>query len=190
MTEPEYFGEPPGVSAPNIWGIAEMRSLLSLPDVYSGAFYACKLAQTRGRRPRRVTSNILSIKDVFFHGPPLVLTKGAKTKYIGPLPSHCGCNEPHDESLPDARFQNFVSSGFSSLVLQGIFQILQDLSLRVGVSETLWRGKSSNGLPSASTGASGVGSCGLSGSSFSGTRFSDSPTSSSFAATSGVSGTL
>ena len=44
MVGPECFGGPPGVSAPNIWGISEVRYLLSLPDVYSNAFYACKLA--------------------------------------------------------------------------------------------------------------------------------------------------
>ena len=110
MVGSEYFGGPPGVSTPIIWGISEMRSLLNLPDVYSGAFYACKLAQTRGRRPGRVIFNILSIKDTFFHGPPLVLTQGAETKYTGP---------PYDMSLPDARLQDFVSSGFFSQVMQG-----------------------------------------------------------------------
>ena len=31
MTVPEYFGGPPGVSAPNIWRIAEMRSVPAFP---------------------------------------------------------------------------------------------------------------------------------------------------------------
>ena len=74
---PTFFGGPPDVSAPNIWGMPEMRSLLSLPDVYSSAFYACMPVLAQGRRPERVISNILSIKD-------------AETKYTCPLPSHCG----------------------------------------------------------------------------------------------------
>ena len=153
---PAFFGGPPGVSAPNIWGMAGMRSLLSLPDVFNSAFYAC------------------------------------------------GYKEPHDESLPDARLQNFASSGFSSNMLHGIFHLLQDLSLRVGVSETFWRvsftgvaparsktlGVSSKSCPSASTGTLWAGFSGLSGSSTSGNRSSGSPTSSAIAATSGVSGTL
>ena len=78
-----------------------MKSLLSLPDVYSGAFYACKLAH-EGETGKNDFQHPFH-QGYIFPGPPLVLIQGAETKYTGPLPSHCGCNEPHDESLLDAR---------------------------------------------------------------------------------------
>ena len=95
------------------------RTLLTKPGVFIDAFYACSLAGTDEKRPKRIITNVRCLRELVFEGLPFFFsTNGAtKAQYHEPLPHSCGCSRAHARTGEPANFRNFVSQQFAYKVL-------------------------------------------------------------------------
>ena len=96
---PEDFGGNRSHGPASPWSLVEFRCLNSINDVWRGAAFMCRFANTEQRHPTGFLTNIQGLLRSLVVGWPQLKSINGELVYLGPLPRVCSCTVRHHESL-------------------------------------------------------------------------------------------
>ena len=90
---PEDFGGNSSHGPASPWSLVEFRCLNGINDVWRGAPFMCRFANTEQRHPTGILTNIQGLLRSLVIGWPNLKSIDGELVYLGPLPRVCPCTQ-------------------------------------------------------------------------------------------------